>query len=236
MKPLEEIINGLDPDALAELTGHLLTIVNAGRVERIDSTLANRTRHITVVLENIYQSHNASAVVRSCECFGFQDLHVIESSNRFEPNKNIVQGAAKWVTMHRYRGSNATTRCLQGLRDAGYRVAAMSPEPGSVPVADLPVGRPLALCFGSEEPGLSDEARALADFTTAIPMQGFTRSLNLSVSAGVALERLGARLRGAHTEWGLPRAERQRLRALWLAQSTPAGRSIVDRFLAHEPR
>lgn len=233
MKPLEDIINALDADTLAGLTEHLLSIVNAGRVERIDGILANRTRRLTVALENIYQSHNASAVVRSCECFGVQDMHVIESSNRFQPNKSIVQGAAKWVTLYRRRGPDATTECLQDLRDAGYRIAAMSPEPGSIPIADLPVDAPLALCFGSEEPGLSEIAKELADFSAAIPMQGFTQSLNLSVSAGIALEHLGTRLRRSRPrrEWGLIQAERERLRTLWLARSTPGGRNIIDQFV-----
>lgn len=232
MKALEDIINGLDRDALAGLTGHLLSFVNAGRVERIDAVLATRTRRLAVALENIYQSHNASAVVRSCECFGVQDLHVIESANRFEPSRNIVQGAAKWVTLHRYRGPAAATDCLQGLKDQGYRIAAMSPDTGAIPVHDLPVDEPLVLCFGSEEPGLSERARALADITAAIPMQGFTRSLNLSVSAGIALEPLARRVRRGGAGWALAPAERERLRALWLARSTSAGRSIVDRYLA----
>ncbi|MDZ7839708.1 MAG: RNA methyltransferase [Gammaproteobacteria bacterium] len=232
MRPLERIINDLEPEVLTELTGHLLTIVNPGRVARIDTVLDSRTRHLTVALENIYQSHNASAVIRSCECFGIQDLHVIESANHFEPNRNIVQGASKWVTLRRYRGANATAACLQGLKDGGYRIAAMCPEAASIPIAELPVDTPLALCFGSEEPGLSGTALSLADFSVAVPMQGFTQSLNLSVSAGIALEQLGRRLRQSQCGWGLAPEERHRLRTLWLAQSTPGGRHIVDRYLA----
>lgn len=235
MRPLERIINDLAPEVLTGLTGHLLAIVNPGRVARIDIVLDRRTRHLTVALENIYQSHNASAVVRSCECFGIQDLHVIESLNRFEPNRNIVQGASKWVTLRRYRGSDATATCLQALKDGGYRIAAMSPEPESIPIAELPVDTPLALCFGSEEPGLSDTARSLADFSVAVPMQGFTQSLNLSVSAGIALEQIGRRLRHSQRGWGLSQEERHRLRTLWLAQSTQGGRHIVDQYLAGTP-
>lgn len=232
MRPLEQIINALEPDVLEGLADHLLAIINAGRVERIDAILGNRTRHLTVALENIFQTHNASAVVRTCECFGIQDLHVIESTNSFEPNKSIVQGAAKWVTLHRYRNPNATTRCLQGLKDAGYRIVAMDAASNGIPLAELPVDEPLALCFGSEEPGLSETARGLADTSAVIPMQGFTQSLNLSVSAGIALDQLGTRLRGSRGGWRLPQAERERLRVLWLARLTPTGRSIVDRYTA----
>jgi len=231
MRPLEEIINALEADALQGLTDHLLAMITAERAARIEAVLASRTRHLTVVLEDIYQSHNASAAVRSCECFGIQDLHVIESANRFRPNKSIVQGAAKWVSLNRYKGTDATARCLRALKDAGYRVAAMSPEPDSIPIGALPVDEPLALCFGSEEPGLSRTARELADVAAAIPMQGFTHSLNLSVCAGIALEQLGGRLRTTRPGWELPPADRDRLRALWLARSTAAGRGVVDRYL-----
>lgn len=231
MRPLEAIINALEADVLEGLTGHLLTIVNSARAARIDSVLDSRTRYLTVVLENIYQTHNASAVVRSCECLGVQDIHAIESSNPFQPNKSIVQGAAKWLTLHRYRGDDSTTRCLESLKNAGYTIAAMSPEPDGLPVGELSVDAPLALCFGSEEPGLSAEARQLADVATWIPMHGFTQSLNLSVSAGIALAQLSARLYAGRAPWQLPEADRRRLRALWLARSIPAGRRIVERYI-----
>lgn len=235
MRPLEEIINTLEPDALARLTRHLLTIINAGRVERIDTILDHRTRHLTIALENIHRVHNASAVLRSCECFGVQHMHVIESVQHFELNKSIAQGAAKWVTLHRYRGRDATGDCLQGLKAAGYRIVAMGPA-GGVPIPDLSVDEPLALCFGSEEPGLSRDALDRADVAAVIPMQGFTRSLNLSVSVGIALQQLGSRLRASRTGWELPAAERERLRALWLARSTPAGPDLARRCLSQQER
>lgn len=231
MKPLDEIINALDADALEHLTAYLLLFVNPDRVERIDDALSRRTRYLTVVLENIHQPRNASAVVRSCECFGIQDLHVIESSNAFQVNRNIVQGAAKWVTVHRHRGPGATRSCLQGFKRAGCRIVAMDPGPGSMPLAALPIDAPLVLCFGSEEPGLTEQVRSMADASAMIPMQGFTRSLNLSVSAGIALERIGARIRCSDRDWKLGTVEGKRLRALWLARSISAGRRIVDRYL-----
>lgn len=233
MKPLDEVIDALDETTLHALAGHLASFVTPERLAAIDRALANRTRHITVVLEDIYQMHNASAVVRSCECFGMQDLHVIEAGNRFEVNKSIVQGAAKWVTIRRHRGPAPTRRCLEGLKEDGYRIVAMNPEPDSLPIDELPLERPLALCFGSEEPGLSRQALDLADMTATIPMQGFTRSLNLSVSAGITLRHLGTRLRRSGGEWNLDTGRRNRLRALWLARSISAGRHIVARYLGN---
>ncbi len=236
MKSLEEAINALDKPALAALTGHLLSFVSPARAERIDRTLADRTRFITVVLEDLYQTHNASAVVRSCECFGVQDIHVIEDSNAFEVNKRIVQGAAKWVTLHRYNGREGTRRCLEQLKHSGYRIAAMSVEPGVTPIEKLPLEAPLALCFGSEEPGLTQQARQMADTAATIPMHGFTPSLNLSVSTGIALSHLGDRLRRSDRDWHLETSHRERLRALWLARSIASGRRIVHRYLENAPR
>jgi len=233
MKTLEAVIHELDPGALSDLTGHLLTMVNAGRARRIEEILAHRTRYLTVVLEDIYQSHNANAVIRSCECFGIQDIHVIEATNPFSVHSSIVQGSAKWITMQRYRGGDATGDCLASLQQSGYRLAAMDPQPGSLPLDELPVDRPVALCFGSEEPGLSGRARQMADVSVAIPMQGFTRSLNLSVSAGIALHALDTRIRRPGIAWCLTGRETDELRALWLARSLSAGARIVRRHLEH---
>jgi len=231
MRRLEHIINTLDKHRLAGLQAHLLEFVNANRVALIDRVLDQRTRFLTVALENVYQSHNASAVVRSCECFGVQDVHVLECGNRFEPAGSVAQGAARWVTVHRHRGPDATSDGLQALKDSGYRLVAMSPAPGCTPLEDLPVEAPLALCIGSEEPGLSKQAVAMADLSATVPMHGFTRSLNLSVTTAIALERLSSRVRRSRVDWGLDPVEREYLRTLWLARSTAAGHRIVVRHL-----
>lgn len=235
MKALPKLIEDLDENVLEALTGHLLSFVTPSRQERIDRILADRTRYLTVVLEDLYRMHNASAVVRSCECFGVQDIHVVEALNAFEVNRSIVQGAAKWVTLHRHPGRQGTRQCLEQLKDNGYRIAAMSLEPESIPIESLPLDRPVALCFGSEEPGLTPEAREMADVSVTIPMRGFTQSLNLSVSAGIALQQLSDRLRGSNRDWRLETSRRDRLRALWLARSIRAGRQIVARFLESAP-
>lgn len=232
MKALDETIHELDAGSLDALTEHLLTMVNGDRVQRIDQILARRTRYLTIVLEDIYQTHNANAVVRSCECFGVQTVHVIESTNPFNIHSSIVQGSAKWITMNRYRGDRATEDCLSALKRSGYRVAAMDPRPGSMPLDELPVDQPVALCFGSEEPGLTDQAREMADVSVAIPMQGFTRSLNLSVSAGIALHTLDRRIREPDIAWRLSGREAAELKALWLARSLSSGQQIVQRHLA----
>jgi len=86
-----------------ELLKHLQQFVTEDKLRRIDYVIKDRTRHLTIVLEDIYQPHNASAVLRSCECFGIQDLHVIEQEKQYKPNPEIALGASQWLTIHRHK-------------------------------------------------------------------------------------------------------------------------------------
>ena len=113
----------------------------------MNQVLARRTRRLTVVFEDLYHPHNASAVMRTAECFGLQDVHVVEQDKKFRPNTDVVRGAARWLTLHRYRSFESVATLLQ---DRGYRLAATSVGPGSVPLDEVPVDAPLALCFGIE--------------------------------------------------------------------------------------
>jgi len=214
-----------------QLIDHLESFVSAHKKERIDSVLAHRTRYLTVVVENLFQPHNTSAVLRSCECFGIQDLHVIERDNTFAINDGVAVGSGKWVDIHRSgeTGPGATNACLSSLRRSGYRVAALTLRELSVPLADVPLDAPLALCFGTEEEGLSDDAHAAADYFVRIPMVGFTQSLNISVTAALTLYELGIRLRASDAQWQLPKKEQDVLRLAWY-------RSIVPRAEMHVKR
>ena len=118
------------------LIGYLRGFVTAHKQGLIDEILQVRTRHITVVLEDIFQPHNASAVLRSAECFGLQDVHIIENENEYRLNKDVTRGAAKWLTLHQYREGGENTRpCLEALKGQGYTVAAATLRPGSARIA-----------------------------------------------------------------------------------------------------
>ena len=140
-----------------------------------------RTRYITVVVENLFQQHNASAVIRTCACFGIQDLHVIELDNLFEVNDRVAVGAEKWVNVRRHSrpDAEATRECLEGLKSKGYRVAALTLREGAMPLEDVMLDQKLALCLGTEEDGLTDTAHELADVFVRLPLYGFTQSLSL---------------------------------------------------------
>ena len=212
---------------------YLSGFINEERRERLEKILRQRTRHITVVLEDIYQPQNASAVVRTCECLGIQELHVIENRYEYSLNPAVVQGSSKWINLirHNREKQNNTRACIANLKQRGYRIIAMDPAPEGKAVEQLDVSDKLALCFGSEEPGLSATLLDLADETVRIPIHGFTQSYNLSVSAGISLYALVTALRNSTVNWQLEERDATDLYIKWLAQSTPSGQSLLEDFL-----
>jgi tRNA (guanosine-2'-O-)-methyltransferase len=223
----------VDKTTKQQLLEHLLDIINDDRCELLQKVLDERTRYLTVVLENIYQPQNASAVMRTMECMGIQDLHVIENNNAYRVNPDVVQGASKWITLNRFneKPESNTKDCLQQLKTNDYKIVAMTLNEKSIPLEELPITDKMALCFGEEDRGLSDAAHTLADYYVNIPMIGFTQSFNLSVSAAVTLSYLSHALKNSSVSWQLPEAEKIELMIDWLVKSTPTGESIKKRFL-----
>ena len=180
--------------------------------EKMERVLDGRTRHLTVVVEELYQPHNGAAVIRACECFGIQDLHVICSINEFKVSEDIVAGADRWISLHYHTD---TKSCLTALKQRGYRILATSLRDGCIPVGEVDLSQKTALCFGTELKGLSEVAHQMADGFVRIPMYGFTQSFNISVSAALCMFELSDKLHEADTSWQLSAGERQELRALW---------------------
>ena len=216
-----------------DIIDYLSGFINEERRNRLQQILAQRTRHITVVLEDVYQPQNASAVVRTCECLGLQELHVIENRYEYRLSPAVVQGASKWIDLirHNREQQDNTRACIEALRQRGFRIIAMDPAAEGRTVEQLDLSDKLALCFGSEEPGLSANLMALADETASIPLHGFTRSYNLSVSAGISLYTLVAALRNSDVNWQLDEQDATDLYIRWLAASTPAGQSLLENYL-----
>lgn len=188
----------------------------------IERVLEQRTRHMTVALEDIYQSQNASAVLRSCDCFGVQDVHVIEDRNDYTLNKDVTLGSQKWIDLHRYkRYERNSIACIQALRERGYRIVATTVEEPDHDPESLPVDTPFCLFFGTEMEGLSDTVLQEADERLIIPMYGFTQSFNISASAAILLYRLGYRLREQDLDRSLPEEEKDELRLKWYRKIRP---------------
>src|SRR6056297_416901 len=162
----------MDKALKSQLLTYLREFITKDRWQTIEQVLENRTKYLTVVLEDIYQPHNASAVLRSCDCFGIQDVHIIENRNEFDPNQGITIGADQWISIHSYNesGVNNTKRCYEHLREQGYRIIATTPHEDDVTIDELPVDQKTALVFGAELKGLSDYALENADGYARIPM------------------------------------------------------------------
>lgn len=227
-------IAALTPAQRGLLLEHLGQFLTGHRQGVMRSVLAFRTRHLCVVLEDLYQPHNASAVLRSCDCYGVQDVHILERRYRFEVKKTISLGAAQWLTLHRYRlqPEESSAPCLEALRRRGYQIVATTLRPGSRPIDTLDVARPVALCFGTEEEGLSDAAHDAADAHVHLPMYGFTQSFNISVTVALCLQILTQRIRACGADRGLSDEERQEILLGWTLASVPHPEHHVDRWLA----
>ncbi len=205
----------MDEDSRA-LLEFLSQYVSEGKKEAMEKVLDSRTRHLTIVLEDIYQPQNASAVVRSCDCFGVQDLHVIENENDYTLNPRVVHGASKWVDIISYNeGDHNSSDCFTRLKLDGYRLIGMVCEPEARSIYELPVDNPVALVFGTEKDGISAVAREYCDELITIPMYGFTESFNISVSAALAMSILSQKIFNSELPWHLSEQERQELKLRW---------------------
>jgi tRNA (guanosine-2'-O-)-methyltransferase len=223
----------MDAGQKQQLIADLSTVINEQRQDLLKQILAQRTRNITLVLEDIYQAQNASAVIRTAECLGLQELHIIENKHEYQLNPKVVQGASKWIEINRHKqeGKDNTTACLQTLKSRGYKIVAMTLREDSIELDTLALDQKLALCFGSEEPGLTETAHEFADEYIKIPMCGFTQSFNLSVSAGISLHHLTTKMRDSNINWQLDEEDKCDLYIDWLSKSTPTGKVLLDKFI-----
>lgn len=209
---------------IEELSQH----VTESRWELMQKVISERTRRVTLVLEDIYQGHNAAAVVRSCDGFGVQDIHVIEKRNELDlKNTTVAKGADKWMSFHYH---NDTGECIQGLQDSGYRVGALALGKESIRLEEVPLDKPVALMVGTEKTGLSEEACEKADFCIELPMYGFTQSYNLSVCAALGMNVLTSRMRKMGNDWGLSEAEKRVLMIEWLQKCVNHWEEILGRM------
>ncbi|MCD4709774.1 MAG: RNA methyltransferase [Bacteroidales bacterium] len=218
---------------MLDLIEHMSGCVTENRLVLFKKALAERTRYITVLLEDIYQSQNASAVLRTCDCTGIQDVHIVEERNEYEINRDVALGADRWLSLHYYNeGSDNICRCIESLKREGYRIVATSPhKEGSAPENfDLEKGK-AALMFGTELNGLTERALELADEHIRIPMVGFTESYNISVSAAITLYTLRKRLEVSSLEWKIAEEEQSELLLNWLRTTIKMSGEIENKFI-----
>ena len=224
-----------DKNLRDQVVAYLEQFVTEERQARLTEILANRTRHVTVVLEDLFQTQNISAVLRTCDCYGVQDVHVIKHRNEFEVHKDISMGADKWLSIHQYPHSDHNVKdCIDRLHEQGYWVAATLPDEQKRTIFDLPVERKTAFLFGTELTGLSDEAIKYADGNVLIPMYGFTESFNISNSAAIILSHFSERMRHSEAQWQLPPEEKENLYFEWLQKSVKNPDGLIEYYLKHQ--
>jgi tRNA (guanosine-2'-O-)-methyltransferase len=205
----------------------LENILTDNRKERFLNVLKNRTNHFTIAVEDIFQMHNTSAVMRSCEVFGIQELNVIEQRYGKSIDKEIAMGAQKWVDINAF---DSISGCVDSLKAKGYQIIATTPHENDCLMDDFDISKPSALFFGTERDGLSEEILQKADGFLKIPMVGFTESLNISVSAAIIIQNLMNRLRNSHINWQLSEEDILEKRLQWARSSIKDIKRIEARY------
>lgn len=205
----------------------LENILTDNRKEKFIKVLQERTNHFTVVVEDVFQMHNASAVMRSCEVFGVQNLNVIEQRYGKSIDKEIAMGAQKWVDINSF---DSVGNCIDTLKNKGYQIIATTPHTDDCLLDHFDISKPSAFCFGTEKEGLSEEIMQKADGFLKIPMVGFTESLNISVSAAIILQNLTNRLRNSDIPWQLTEAQILEKRLDWARKSIKDIKRIEARY------
>lgn len=229
---MKNMVNIEDRTLRDRVVEYLQQFITENRQARLAEILKYRTRHVTVVLEDLFQAQNISAVLRTCDCYGVQDVHVIQHRNEFEANKDISMGADKWLSIHEYPHSDHNVKdCIDRLHEQGYWVAATLPDERKRTIFDLPVEQKTAFLFGTELTGLSEEAVKYADGNVLIPMYGFTESFNISNSAAIILSHFTEKMRHSDVNWQLSVEEREQIYFEWLQKSIKDSDTIIDHFL-----
>ncbi len=210
-----------------KLLEYLETYLTDNRKERFNKVLAKRTKHFTVATEDVYQLHNTSAVMRSCDVFGIQEVNIVEEVNSKSIDREIAMGAQKWVDLNRY---HTTKSCIQDLKANGYLIVATTPHVEDCDLIDFDITKKSCFFFGRETEGLSQQVVDQADCFLKIPMVGFTESLNISVSAAIILQHVTAQLRKSTIKWQLTEEELIEKRFDWIKKTIKNYDAIVEHY------
>jgi tRNA (guanosine-2'-O-)-methyltransferase len=210
-----------------KLLEHLETYLTQGRIEKFSKVLSQRTKHFTVATEDVYQLHNTSAVIRSCDVFGLQEVSIVEEQNSKSIDREIAMGAQKWVDLNRY---DSVVDCISDLKQKGYQIVATTPHANDCELHDFDVTNKACFFFGRETEGLSKEVLNAADCYLKIPMVGFTESLNISVSAAIVLQHVTTKLKKTGVNWQLSEEEQLEKRIDWCKKTIKSYDEIVERF------
>ncbi len=214
-----------------QFLNYLENFVSDKRKETFHKVLEQRTRHFTVVLEDIFQPHNSSAVIRSCDIFGLQDVHIIQNKYSSRVSRYVAKGSQKWLDIKKYNISATNTQdCLDALRNDDYQIIATTPHNDSCVLHEFDITKKAAFVFGVEKEGVSEYTMKQADGFLKIPMVGFTESLNISVAAAIILQDITTKLRASTIDWKLSKKEKEELYADWIQKSIKSIQKITEHY------
>lgn len=214
-----------------KLLAYLESYLTPERKARFDAILPMRTKHFTVATEDVYQLHNTSAVIRSCDVFGIQEVHVIEERNSKRIDREIAMGSQKWVDLKRF---HTVKDCIKNLKDDGYQIVATTPHEKDQVLSEFDISKKSCFFFGRETEGLSEEVMDAADCFLKIPMVGFTESLNISVSAAIILQDVTDKLRRSSINWQLTPQEQLEKRFEWISKTLKSYDHLVAEYYEKE--
>ena len=210
---------------------HISQFLTDKRKDTFDRILEQRSRHFTVILEDLYQKHNTSAIVRSCDIFGVQDVHIIENKYKSYMSNQVGKGSQKWLDFHRYREKQINTQdCIDSIKSQGYQLIATTPHNDSCLLQNFDISKKSAFVFGVEKAGVSDMMFEQADGFLKIPMVGFTESLNVSVAAAIVLQSVSTRLRNSDIQWQLTEEEKFLKKIEWMEKTIKSIKKIKERY------
>ncbi len=204
-----------------ELINYFENFINPNRLKLVDSNLQKRTKYITIVLEDIFQPHNSAAIMRTCDCFGIQDVHIIENKNKFKPNEEIALGSDQWLNIYRYNSEKENTvDALKKLKSNNYRIVATTSHEKGTRIEKFNINNgKAAFVFGTELTGITKSVENFADEFVYIPMAGFTESFNISVAVAIILHQVSNKLKESNINWHLEKEDMETIRLQWLKNS-----------------
>ncbi len=214
-----------------KLLDYLESYLTENRRTRFNKVLSQRTKHFTVATEDVYQLHNTSAVIRSCDVFGIQEVNIVEEINSKRIDREIAMGAQKWVDLNRF---HTVKDCIKDLKTKGYQIVATTPHTNDCLLHEFDVTKKSCFFFGRETEGLSQEVLDNADCYLKIPMSGFTESLNISVSAAIILQHVTTKLKQTEINWQLTETESHEKRLDWIKKTIKSYDKIVERYYSKQ--
>lgn len=215
-------------ESLQQTYVYLQQFLTPERFQKIEYFSKESSDFVLPVVEDVYQFRNAAAIVRSAEACGFHKIVALEDENVFNPNLKVTKGADTWVEVEKMpRGLDS----LQKIKEKGHQILAVSPEKNATSLPDFVVKQPIALVFGTELEGITDEILDFADETLSIPMYGFTKSFNVSVAAAICMYELKQKLIQSDISYYLDEEKILHLKIRWAVNSIRSGKEILEKYL-----